>query len=144
MAGSASAPFDKLRTARSGNAAGGLGSAGDSALTDPVWWLWRDVLAEKKITVVAGAVGVGKSLLVAGDLAARLSVGAAMAGRIAGGSGRRPDRRRERRSGGYPRATPGSPERFDRGCRKQMMRTTPVTSDHEESSEVRFASQKSR
>ena len=35
------------------------------------------MLAEKKITAVAGAVGVGKSLLVAGDLAARFSVGSA-------------------------------------------------------------------
>jgi hypothetical protein len=33
------------------------------ALGDDVSWLWRNVLAEKKITVVAGAVGVGKSML---------------------------------------------------------------------------------
>ncbi len=43
---------------------------------EPVSWLWRNVLAVGKITVVAGVVGVGKSMLVAGDLAARLSAGA--------------------------------------------------------------------
>jgi len=47
------------------------------ALGDGVCWLWRNVLAENKITVVAGVVGVGKSMLVAGDLAARVSVGSA-------------------------------------------------------------------
>ena len=47
------------------------------AFGEPVEWLWRNVLAVKKITVVAGAVGVGKSLLVAGDLAAWLPAGSA-------------------------------------------------------------------
>jgi hypothetical protein len=37
------------------------------ALGDPVQWLWRNVSAVKKITVAAGAVGVGKSLLAIGD-----------------------------------------------------------------------------
>ena len=47
------------------------------AIGDGVGWLWRNVLAVNKITVVAGAVGVGKSMLVAGDLAARVSAGSA-------------------------------------------------------------------
>ena len=43
----------------------------------PVRWLWKDQLALGKIAVVAGAANVGKSLLVTGDVAARVSVGAA-------------------------------------------------------------------
>jgi len=43
----------------------------------PVRWLWQDQLALGKIAVVAGAANVGKSLLVTGDFAARVSVGAA-------------------------------------------------------------------
>ena len=41
----------------------------------PVRWLWTDHLALGKIAVVAGAANVGKSLLVTGDFAARVSVG---------------------------------------------------------------------
>jgi hypothetical protein len=43
----------------------------------PVRWLWKDRLALGKIAVVAGGANVGKSLLVTGDFAARVSVGAA-------------------------------------------------------------------
>ena len=43
----------------------------------PVRWLWKDQLALGKIAVVAGAANVGKSLLVTGDFAAQVSVGAA-------------------------------------------------------------------
>jgi len=42
----------------------------------PVRWLWEDQLALGKIAVVAGVANVGKSLLVTGDFAARVSVGA--------------------------------------------------------------------
>jgi len=42
----------------------------------PVRWLWEGQLALGKIAVVAGAANVGKSLLVTGDFAARVSVGA--------------------------------------------------------------------
>src|SRR5580704_6524095 len=42
----------------------------------PVRWLWQDHFALGKIAVVAGAANVGKSLLVTGDFAARVSVGA--------------------------------------------------------------------
>jgi len=42
----------------------------------PVRWLWEGRLALGKIAVVAGAANVGKSLLVTGDFAARVSVGA--------------------------------------------------------------------
>ena len=40
----------------------------------PLRWLWKDQLALRKIAVVAGAANVGKSLLVTGDFAARVSV----------------------------------------------------------------------
>ena len=42
----------------------------------PMRWLWNEQLALGKIAVVAGAANVGKSLLVTGDFAARVSVGA--------------------------------------------------------------------
>jgi len=72
-------------------AGGGNGEAcGDDGGAPEVWvraaarvpgenvnWLWKNVLATGKITVIAGAAGVGKSLMVAADLAARLSVGSA-------------------------------------------------------------------
>jgi putative DNA primase/helicase len=38
-------------------------------------WLWRDNFALGKVSVVAGASGVGKTLLVAGEFAARVSNG---------------------------------------------------------------------
>ena len=42
---------------------------------EPVRWLWTEHLALGKIAVVAGVGNAGKSLLVAGDFAARVSTG---------------------------------------------------------------------
>jgi len=44
-------------------------------VAEPVRWLWKDHFALGKIAVVAGVGNVGKSLLVAGDFAARVSSG---------------------------------------------------------------------
>jgi putative DNA primase/helicase len=44
-------------------------------VAEPVRWLWKDHFPLGKISVVAGASNVGKSLLVAGDFAARVSTG---------------------------------------------------------------------
>ena len=42
---------------------------------EQVEWLWRENFALGKVAVVAGQAGAGKSLLVAGDFAARVSTG---------------------------------------------------------------------
>ena len=47
---------------------------------EAVQWLWKDHFAIGKISLVVGTANVGKSLLVAGDFASRVSVGAAWPG----------------------------------------------------------------
>ena len=49
-----------------------------------VRWLWKNHFALGKLSVVAGPANVGKSLLVAGDLASRVSAGAGWPGSGAG------------------------------------------------------------
>ena len=47
---------------------------------EPVRWLWKDHFALGKISVVAGSANVGKTLMVAGDFASRVSCGTAWPG----------------------------------------------------------------
>ena len=47
---------------------------------EPVRWLWKDHFALGKISVVAGSADVGKTLMVAGDFASRVSCGTAWPG----------------------------------------------------------------
>jgi hypothetical protein len=42
---------------------------------EPVDWLWKNHFAPRKLSVVAGPANVGKTLLVTGDFASRVSAG---------------------------------------------------------------------